>query len=315
MDRRFLTVLGVSLVFALVVSGIFYQMTAKGNSGNAAAQKVPAPQELKDVVVAVRPLAVGATIKTGDIKIVKMAAESFPKGAFSKDTEVLDRPVISNILADEPILQGRLAERGVGAGLPAVIPVGMRAVTVRVNDVTSVAGYVLPGSHVDVIVSGHAPNGGEQTITRTFLQNMQVLGVGQLIQADARGQAVQAPTVTLLATPDQAEMLTLANSEGHIQLTLRNGTDQNIEKTRGTKTAELFKAWGGNGPGGPTAAMRPREDEDMPRPARRQSPPPAPVAVAQQVPAAVPAPPPPPDQVIVIRGTTKTVETVRSSKP
>ena len=100
MDRRFLTVLGVSLVFALVVSSIFYQMSARGNSASVA--KAPAAQDLKDVVVAARPLPIGATIKPGDIKIVKMANESFPKGAFAKDTEVLDRPVVSNILADEP---------------------------------------------------------------------------------------------------------------------------------------------------------------------------------------------------------------------
>lgn len=311
MDRRFLTVLGVSLVFALVVSSIFYQMSAKGNNSTQA--KGPAAQELKDVVVSARPLSLGTTIKPGDIKIVKMAAESFPKGAFSKDTEVLDRPVISNILADEPILDGRLAPRGAGVGLNVVIPVGMRAVTIRVNDVTGVAGYVLPGSHVDVLVTGHPP-GAEQTVTRTFLQNMQVLATGQAMQADARGQAIQAPTVTLMATPDQAELLTLANSEGHIQLILRSGSDQAIEKTRGSKSGELYKSWGGGYAPHPTRSESNEDDQPRPTVARRHVAP-APVVVAQAPPpAAVPAPPPPPDQVIVIRGTQKSVETVRSSK-
>jgi pilus assembly protein CpaB len=312
MDRRFLTVLGVSLVFALVVSSIFYQMSARGNS--SASQRSPAAQELKDVVVSSRPLALGTTIKPGDIKIVKMAVESFPKGAFSKDTEVLDRPVVSNILADEPILDGRLAQRGAGVGLNVVIPVGMRAVTIRVNDVTGVAGYVLPGSHVDVLVTGHPP-GGDQTVTRTFLQNMQVLATGQAMQADARGQAIQAPTVTLMATPDQAELLTLANSEGHIQLILRSGTDQTIEKTRGSRSNELFKSWGGGYAPKPSRGTLPDDEQEQPRPVRRRVAPPAPVVVAQQTPpVAVPAPPPPPDQVIVIRGTQKSVETVRSSR-
>jgi pilus assembly protein CpaB len=309
MDRRFLTVLGVSLVFALVVSSIFYQMSARGNNGAQA--KGPAALELKDVVVSARPLSLGTTIKPGDIKIVKMASESFPKGAFSKDTEVLDRPVISNILADEPILDGRLAARGAGVGLNVVIPVGMRAVTIRVNDVTGVAGYVLPGSHVDVLVTGHPP-GAEQTVTRTFLQNMQVLATGQAMQADARGQAIQAPTVTLMATPDQAELLTLANSEGHIQLILRSGTDQAIEKTRGSKSGELFKSWGGGY--APKTGHSVADEDDQPKPVVRRRVAPAPVVVAQAPPAAVPAPPPPPDQVIVIRGTQKSVETVRSSK-
>ena len=308
MDRRFLTVLGVSLVFALVVSSIFYQMSAKGNNSSQA--KAPAAQELKDVVVSARPLALGTTIKPGDIKLVKMAAESFPKGAFSKDTEVLDRPVVSNILADEPILEGRLGARGAGVGLNVVIPVGMRAVTIRVNDVTGVAGYVLPGSHVDVLVTGHPP-GADQTVTRTFLQNMQVLATGQAMQADARGQAIQAPTVTLMASPDQAELLTLANSEGHIQLILRSGTDQTIEKTRGSRVGELYRSWGG---GYEKRNSHTTDDEDQPKPRPHRV---APVVVTQPVvPVATPVPvlPAPPDQVIVIRGTQKTVETVRSNK-
>lgn len=310
MDRRFLTVLGVSLVFALVVSSIFYQMSAKGNPGPSTKQS--AAQELKDVVVSARPLALGTTIKPGDIKIVKMATESFPKGAFSKDTEVLDRPVISNILADEPILDGRLAARGAGVGLNVVIPVGMRAVTIRVNDVTGVAGYVLPGSHVDVLVTGHPP-GAEQTVTRTFLQNMQVLATGQAMQADARGQAIQAPTVTLMASPDQAELLTLANSEGHIQLILRSGTDQVIEKTRGSRVNELYRSWGG---GYAARNSKTTDDEDQPKPKPRPRVVPQAAVMAQApVPvAAVPAPPAPPEQVIMIRGTQKTVETVRSTK-
>ena len=310
MDRRFLTVLGVSLVFALVVSSIFYQMSAKGNSGPMA--KAPAAQELKDVVVSARPLGLGTIIKPGDIKVVKMAAEGFPKGAFSKDTEVLDRPVVSNILADEPILDGRLAARGAGAALQVVIPVGMRAVTVRVNDVTGVAGYVLPGSHVDVLVTGHPP-GGDQTVTRTFLQNMQILATGQAMQADARGQAIQAPTVTLMATPDQAELLTLANSEGHIQLILRNGTDQAIEKTRGSRLNELYKSWGG---GYTTKNSTSTDSDEQPRPKPRRIVPTPPMVIAQTPApvAALPPPPTPPDQVIVIRGTQKTVETVRSTK-
>ena len=309
MDRRFLTVLGVSLVFALVVSSIFYQMSSKG--GNSAMAKTPAAQELKDVVVSARPLALGTTIKPGDIKIVKMASEGFPKGAFSKDTEVLDRPVISNILADEPILDGRLAPRGAGVGLPVVIPVGMRAVTVRVNEVTGVAGYVLPGSHVDVLVTGHPP-GGDQTVTRTFLQNMQILATGQSMQADSRGQAIQAPTVTLMATPDQAELLTLANSEGHIQLILRNGTDQAIEKTRGSRDNELYKSWGG---GYTSKNSTSTDGDEQPKPRPRRVAPPVVVAQAPPPPVAVvPAPPAPPDQVIVIRGTQKSVETVRSNR-
>ena len=127
MDRRFLTVLGVSLVFALVVSSVFYQMTARSSSATKKADS----SDQKDVVVTARPLGVGVMVKPADIKVVKMPASAFPKGGFSKVEDVLDRPVISNILLEEPILEGRLAAKGSGLGLAPTIPVGMRAVTVR----------------------------------------------------------------------------------------------------------------------------------------------------------------------------------------
>ncbi|MEO7142571.1 MAG: Flp pilus assembly protein CpaB [Bryobacteraceae bacterium] len=295
MDRRFLTVLGVSLVFALVVSSIFYQMTARGNSS-----KKPESNEMKDIVVATHPLGVGVSVKPVDVKLAKTPAEAFPKGAFSKVEEVIDRPVISNILMDEPLLEGRLAARGSGLGLAPIIPVGMRAVSVRVNDVAGVAGFVLPGMRVDVLVTGRPPN-SDGTITSTCLQNILVLSAGQTIQPDARGQAIQAPTVTLLADPEQAETLTLANNEGHIQLVLRNSSDQGIEKTPGRQVAQLY--------GMQASVNHPKPDnsELRPRPRVRTVPVAAPVA------APLP-PPPPPDEVVVIRGTQKTVEIVGRSR-
>ena len=153
MDRRFLTVLGVSLLFALVISSVFYQMTARAGS-----PKKAEATDLKDIVLAARPLSVGTTVKPADIKLGKIPSAAFPKGAFAKPEEVIDRPLISNILMDEPVLEGRLAARGSGVGLAPIIPVGMRAVTLRVNDVTGIAGFVLPGMRVDVLVTGHPPN-------------------------------------------------------------------------------------------------------------------------------------------------------------
>jgi pilus assembly protein CpaB len=295
MDRRFLTVLGISLVFALVVSSVFYQMTSRGSS----AKRVEAT-DTKDVVVATRPLGVGWMIKPADVKIDKVPSDAFPKGAFAKVEDVLDRPVISNVLLDEPILEGRLAAKGSGLGLAPTIPVGMRAVTVRVNDVAGVAGFVLPGMKVDVLVTGHPPNGGDGTETATCLQNMLVLSAGTTMTPDSRGQTINAPTVTLLVDPEQAETLTLANSEGRIQLVLRNSSDTTIEKTTGRFVSELYGS--AKKPSTPTP-----QPESFPRPKRtvevavRATPPPVPVAAA-------PPPPPPPDQIIVIRGTTRTVE-------
>ena len=184
MDRRFLTVLGVSLVFALVVSSVFYQMTA--HSGSSAKSDVT---NQKDVVVATRPLGVGVMVRASDVKVVKIAADGFPKGAFSKVEDVLERPVVSNVLLDEPILEGRLATRGSGLGLAPTIPVGMRAVSVRVNDVAGIAGFVIPGMHVDVLVTGKLPS-NDGDMTSTCLQNILVLSAGAIMQPDARGAAM-----------------------------------------------------------------------------------------------------------------------------
>jgi pilus assembly protein CpaB len=283
--------LGESLLFALVISSVFYQMTAR-----AGGSKKVEPTDMKDIVVAARPLSVGVTVKPADIKLAKTPSSAFPKGAFGKAEEVIDRPVISNVLMDEPVLEGRLAARGSGLGLAPIIPVGMRAVTVRVNDVSGIAGFVLPGMRVDILVTGRPPN-AEGSITATALQNMLVLSAGTAIQADARGQAIQASTVTLLATPDQAETLTLANAEGRLQLVLRNGSDQTIEKPPGREVAELYGGHVQRKKAVPEAAPRPR------------------TRVVNVVNTAPPPPPAPPDQIIVIRGTQKSVEVVGVSRP
>jgi len=288
MDRRFLTVLGMSVVLALVVAGIFYQITNKGGGKKAA------PTDVKDLVTAAEPLPLGMTIKPNQVKIVKIPAEMFPKGGFSNPAEVIDRPVISNILLDEPVFEGRLAARGSGTGLSPMIPAGMRAVSVRVNDEVAVAGFVLPGMRVDVLVTGRPPNDSRSTMTTTLLQNMVVLSAGQSIQPDAKGQAIQTPVVTLLVTPEQAEILTLGASEGRIRLVLRNAVDQKVEKTPGKELNELYGLRKVH-----TEAPAPRR----PRPVTQMAlapPPPAPIVV--------------PDQIIMIRGNQRTVEVVGQRK-
>lgn len=308
MDRRFLTVLGVSLVFALVVSAIFYQLTAKANSPTA---KAPEAREMKDIVVAAKPLGIGGSIKPGDVKVSKIQADQFPRGGFSKVEEVMDRPVISNILLEEAIIIGRLGERGSGQGIAPIIPVGMRAVTVRVTEVVGVAGFVLPGMRVDVLVTGRPPESTD-TVTTTVLQNIVVLSAGQTYQPDSRGQAINAATVTVLVTPEQAELLTLAGNEGRIQLVLRNGSDHGIEKTRGQKLGELFGR-GDNRKNRNQSNAEGANAEASPAPRPR----PRPVTVAPAAilaPPVVVPPPPPPDEIVTFRGTVRAVEVVNSRK-
>ncbi len=288
MDRRFLTVLAISLVFALLVSAAFYQLARAGHSRTAS------KQDMKDVVLAARAMNVGISIKASDVHLGKVPASAFPHGGFSRIEDVVDRPVVSNILAEEPVLNGRLATKGSGFGLAPVIPMGMRAVTVRVNDVVGVAGFVLPGMHVDVLVTGHPPQ-SSSTVTTTCLQNILVLSAGTTMQADSRGQAMPSPTVTLLVNPAQAEVLTLASSDGRIQLVLRNPSDQGIPKTPGTEIAALYGMRSE-----PSATGAPHD----PRPGIRRVSAPAVVKAA------------PPDEIIVFRGNKRTVEVLSgSSKP
>jgi pilus assembly protein CpaB len=282
MDRRFLTVLAMSIVLALVVSAVFYQMSTRG------ARSKPKQVELRDLVTAAQPLPVGTSVKREELKITKIPSDLFPRGGFSKVEEVIDRPVVSNVLLDEPVLEGRLAARGSGMGLAPIIPPGMRAVSVRVNDVVGVAGYVLPGMRVDVLVTGRPPN-FNGTITSTVLQNIVVLTAGQVLQPESRGQAINTPVVTLLVTPEQAETLTLAGNEGRIQLVLRNGADQGTEKTPGRETSELYGRRGGK------AEVPAKASGLRVKPVARIAP--APPAAAA-------------DQVIMIRGNLRTVETV-----
>ena len=299
MDRRFLTVLGVSLVFALVVSSIFYQMVGKAGSS----QQPQVKTDVKDLVVAAKTINVGVTVKPEDLKLTKVATEAFPKGAFSKVEDVISRPAISSILQDETIIEGRLGLRNAGTMISPMIPPGMRAVTIRVNEVVGVAGFVMPGMKVDVLVTGRPPN-GDEVVTTTVLQNMLVLSAGQTMQPDARGQPINASTVTLLTTPEQAETLTLAGNEGRIQLILRNGNDNGETKPPGRQVRSLYGNYTKPAESKKTVAS----DEGAPRPRRVR---PVPVAKADAVPAQVapppPLPPPPPSEIIEFRGTVKSV--------
>ena len=168
-DRRFLVVVSMSLAWALVVAGVFYKLA--GGAGSRA--KRAAPKQAA-VVVATRPLGVGFTLDRDSIALRSVPESLFPVGALTRLEDALERPVISPIQANEPVVEARLAVKGSGSGLGPLIPPGMRAISVRVNDVVGVAGFVLPGMRVDVLVTGKPPNRSD-TETQTVLQNISVL--------------------------------------------------------------------------------------------------------------------------------------------
>lgn len=287
-DRRFAIVVGCSLVWGLIVSLVFYRMAA----GSRHAQ----PE--KTLVVAAQPLSLGASITADAVKTVRVPENLFPKGGYSRAEEVVGRPVISSIQPDEPVVDSRIAARGSGFGVAPMIPTGMRAVSVRVNDVAGVAGFVLPGMRVDVLVTGKPP-GADDTFTTTVLQNVTVLSAGQSVEADGKSQ-MSVPVVTLLVDPAQAESLTLAASEGHIQLVLRNSSDQRVTATAGRQLRDLY-AHGTPAPVAAAVVERAPRPRTAAMPAAAPPPRPAPAPVAPPAPAV--------QTVILIHGNQKTVET------
>jgi pilus assembly protein CpaB len=296
LDRRFLIIVGSSLAWGFIVSMVFYRM--------ALGARRPAPE--KALVVAVEPLSPGTAIAAGQVKTIHLPVNLFPKGGYSRLEDVVGRPVVSSIEPDEPVVDGRLAARGSGFGVAPMIPSGMRAVSVRVNDVAGVSGFVLPGMRVDVLVTGKPP-GADDTFTATVLQNVTVLSAGQTIQTDAKSQSMSVPVVTLLVDPVQAESLTLAANEGHIQLVLRNSSDQRVETTARRELRELY-AHGALVEQDPNQRPILAPAHVAPPPERRQ---PAPVLVptiASPLAAATPASPAV-ESIVLIRGTQKTIET------
>jgi pilus assembly protein CpaB len=193
-----------------------------------------------DVVVAANDIQVGARIDERDVRLVKYPVSALPAGTPTKLSQVLGRGVILPITKGEFILPNKLAPENAGAGLPALIPPGMRAVSVRVNEVVSVANFVGPGTRVDVLLTG-TPNGTSESQTTTVLQNVAVIAAGHNLERNASGEAQSVPVITLLASPEDAERLTLASSEGKIQLALRNPLDTHQDPIDAANAKGLYK--------------------------------------------------------------------------
>ena len=164
-----------------------------------------------------------------------------PANAISNPDDVIGRGLILPVIQNEPILPMKLASKEAGAGLPPSIPPGLRAVSVRVNEVIGVAGYVLPGTRVDVVATVSPTQQQGDMTSKVILTNVQVLAAGTKIDRDTdKNKPMPVSVVTLLVDPDEAERLTLASTEGKIQLALRNPLDKGAPVTRGIKPAVLL---------------------------------------------------------------------------
>lgn len=283
MDKRLLTVVLAAILVALVITAIFYQITVGRKPSRAAS-------DTKTLVVAKAELPMGAMITAEDVRVIEYPVENYPVGGFENIEEAVDRSVVGQILANEPIIERRVTDKGAGFGLAPLIPDGYRAIGVAVDQVSGVSGFILPGSKVDVLLTANIRAEENERLTTTVLENVTVLSTGHSQQPDANGQPQNVPVVNMLLTPDDAELLTLATQEGRIQLVLRNPKDSEevAEARTVTRASDLFEG-----------LMRPK----------------APVRSAPRRPAPVPvqAPPPVAFEVEMIRGNKRSVETLDRS--
>ena len=234
MNRRLFSILVSAFLVAAICSYLVYRVV--GNRLGAVQQRTTR------VIVAVNDVKLGSVLRDADLSTTDIVG-TIPKGAILKPADAVGRGVVSDLYQGEPILESRLAAVGSGGGLAATIRQGMRACAVKVDEVVGVAGFVTPGMRVDVLISGLPPgpvNPSEGTKVKTLLQNIAVLSAGTDIQKDAEGKPQQVQVVNLLVTPDQAEILSLASNQTHIQLVLRNPLDTQMAKTTGTAVGNLF---------------------------------------------------------------------------
>lgn len=206
--------------------------------------------ETTTVAVAARDLPGGSVLTAADVKMIEWPSGSPPPGYVAASNSLVGQGLVLPVKANEPFLTTKLANASV-SGLAGMIPAGMRAVSVKVDEVIAVAGFVTPGTRVDILVT--MPSDGAQPgATKLVVQNLKVLASGQSYAPSEEAEAKEASVITLLVTPEQAEVLTLASTEGRIQLALRNTLDETMALTSGAVATTL------EGRAPPPAAPAPR---------------------------------------------------------
>lgn len=227
--NRALIALVVAIVIAVIASRFVYRQIQQAS----AVKPIP----VSHVVVASRPLDLGTPLTAQDLALITWPADTPLAGSFSRIQDCIGRSVITPMSKNEPILEAKLAPKEAGVGLPAAIPVGMRAVSVRVDDVVGVSGFAMPGTMVDVMATG-TPQGVSDSLTRTIIQDVRVLAAGQTVEQDKQGKPHTVGVVTLLLTPKQSDQLTMASTDNRIHLALRNTIDTKILE----KAEPVFKS-------------------------------------------------------------------------
>jgi pilus assembly protein CpaB len=274
MNRTRMLVLAVlALGLSVVVTFAVYRVLRK---------RLGRPDEFVQMVVAAEKLPLGARLTQETLRTVAWPRTVAVEGSFNSVQDVIGRGVVIPMIANEPVLESKLAPKEAGAGMTTVIPEGMRAVGVKVNDVVGVSGFVLPGTRVDVILSGSTDDSSRADTSKVILENVQVLAAGQNLEQTADGKPQNVQVITLLVTPEDSQKLALASVDGKIQLALRNPLDFKQTQPIAVNKTTLY-----NGPAVPAPLVVARH----PKP---------------KVEVAAPAAPPPPQKVAVelIQGTT-----------
>jgi pilus assembly protein CpaB len=285
---RTVVVLGIALVAALAASYVAF-MAMQRVSASSTPDFVP-------VVVAAREVPMGTLLTRDHLRLMHWPASSPVTGAIPKMEDAVDRGTILALAVNEPVTEAKLAAKGIGSGLSPTITAGMRAISIKVNEVVGVAGFVVPGSRVDVLVTIEPVEDQQRrnSMTRVVVSNVQVLTAGTRIDQDkaqADGKPIEASVVTVAVVPEDAERIALAQNEGKITLTLRNPLDTVATSTPGARMTSLLGSQTDNTPAPAKAAPRPR---------------------AVRVVAPTPAPPVPKAYTVeTIRGAKRTEETVK----
>jgi pilus assembly protein CpaB len=289
-NKRFFIVLVGALIFGVLaaVSVSRYLSSAQAFSKN-----------MTKVAVAKVAIPLGSKIIAEQIMVSQFPKESTPDGTFDSPEKLAGRVAITNIAAREPITESRLAPEGTAAGLAAVIPEGYRAMTVKVDDAAGISGFIMPGTMVDVVVTidPREGSGMQDPVSKIVLQNIKVLANGQNIdKPENEREANSVKAVTLQVTPEQAEKLALASTEGKLQLMMRNQIDQGDEQTKGVNKRNLLTGDTAT-PAPEPGSLKSEQPKSTVRPVRRS----APSSKSE----AAPAPQPTPRAVEMIEGAKK----------
>ena len=290
-NKRLIIALLAAVAFGLIAAVSVSQYLARAQAYT---------KNLGQVVVAKVEIPVGSRIIAEQLTVAQFPRNVIPEGAISSMEKLVDRVAIVRIAPREPVTESRLAPVGAAGGLSSVIPEGYRAMTVKVDEVVGVSGFIMPGTLVDIVVVTQPPKatGQEEMISKIVLQNIKVLASGQNIDKPKNDREVERSVraVTLQVLPEQAEKLALASSEGRLQLVMRNSVDQGDEATPGANKSSLLS--GERAMPVPEPGIGGREVKTAPVAVRRARPRPVAANPAPKVSTATPPPPRPSVEVI-----------------